>query len=346
MGVHPPAPPACMMGKVARPKVPRKGQGTRAKERREQEAAQRAATATLTAMEAAAGFDATLQGGGVEGIMYPYPPTVIEEESVASPSDSAIIAWRPDFSLEGSVSSKSSPTNSWTELVGTNGEHQIDPLDASSSSKTNATATTAAYDALPTSATSANYDYEYDYGVTSFDGTGQGPAIVDDFEFGGMVTQGRFIGAPFHHHHHHPHHQHHQTTTSTTTGANQGPYGVSSMTKPIALPVSGMPPPPQQQQQKQYAHTHAHTYLPMPVLEGGHVATAMYYSAPLPVDASSSANHEYAAAAAAMPAYTTTTAGQVEAQYIFHDMDPMTSASSSSYFDIPTAYAATAEYAW
>ena len=102
MGQHPPAPPASLIGKVARPKAPRKGQGTRAKERREQEAAQRAAAAALATAEAA---------GTSTGVYYPesmssnayvhsYFSTVDEESSVASPPSESAIAWRPDFSLE------------------------------------------------------------------------------------------------------------------------------------------------------------------------------------------------------------------------------------------------------
>ncbi|KAG8770614.1 hypothetical protein FRC16_006265 [Serendipita sp. 398] len=314
-----------MIGKVPRPKVPRKGQGTRAKERREQEAAQRAATATINAMEAAA-MDAPLHQG--EGTMYQYPPIIEEDSAAASPSDSAI-AWRPDFSLEGSVSSKSSPTNSWTELVGpfdasnnnNNNNEKVDPLDASATYESS----------LPPAHAHAHAHANYDYGVTTpFDG----PAIVVD-EYSGMVTQARFVGSPFHH-------QNHIGIGHSTMGSPQThymestaiPHGGSyppSMTKPIALPVSGMPVPVQK-----------HTYIPMPVLDGN--AGNMYYSAPVDVAASSantsaSNSNEYP-----MPTYTNCMAGgQVEAQFIFHDMDP-----TASYFDMPSicAGSAVAEYAW
>ncbi|KAG8813644.1 hypothetical protein FRC19_002296 [Serendipita sp. 401] len=332
MGVHPPAPPACMIGKVPRPKVPRKGQGTRAKERREQEAAQRAATATIHAMEAAA-MDAPLhQGEG--GMMYhhhQYPPSIIEEESAAaSPSDSAI-AWRPDFSLEGSVSSKSSPTNSWTELVGpfdassntnNNNNEKVDPLDASTYESS-----------LPSAAHAhAHAHANYDYGVTTpFDG----PAIVVD-EYSGMVTQARFVGSPFHQNHIGIGHStigspqtHYMESTAIPHGGSYPP----SMTKPIALPVSGMPVPVQK-----------HTYIPMPVLDGN--AGNMYYSAPVDVAASSANTSATNSNEYPMPTYTNCMgggAGQVEAQFIFHDMDP-----TVSYFDMPSIYAgsAAAEYAW
>lgn len=137
MGDHPPAPPASSSGKLPRPKPPRKGQGTRAKERREREAAERAAAvAQATANEAAAFSD--------EELGYPAEPvpnrafdsrsyfsTIEEESNAPSPNDVAI-AWRPDFNLDGSVSSRSSPSaNSWTELVchlDSNAEF-VDPLD-------------------------------------------------------------------------------------------------------------------------------------------------------------------------------------------------------------------------
>lgn len=133
---HPVAPPASSTGKLPRPKPPRKGQGTRAKERREKEAAERAAAAAqATTIEAAAFDDDELSyaperpsSGTFDSRSY--FSTIEEESSAASPNDA--IAWRPDFNLEGSVSSRSSPSaNSWSELVGpldSNAE-SVDPLD-------------------------------------------------------------------------------------------------------------------------------------------------------------------------------------------------------------------------
>lgn len=51
---------------------------------------------------------------------------------MASPNEE-VIAWRPDFNLDGSVSSRSSPSaNSWTELVGPleSNTELVDPLDS------------------------------------------------------------------------------------------------------------------------------------------------------------------------------------------------------------------------
>jgi hypothetical protein len=133
---HPVAAPASSSGKLPRPKPPRKGQGTRAKERREKEAAERAAaTAQATANEAA--FDDEELAYSAERVSShtfdnrSYFSTIEEESNAPSPNDVAI-AWRPDFNLDGSVSSRSSPSaNSWNELVGpldSNAEF-VDPLD-------------------------------------------------------------------------------------------------------------------------------------------------------------------------------------------------------------------------
>jgi hypothetical protein len=133
---HPIAPPASSTGKLPRPKPPRKGQGTRAKERREKEAAERAAAAAQATANEAAFSDEDLayapephSNGAFDSRSY--FSTIEEESSAASPND-GVIAWRPDFNLDGSVSSRSSPSaNSWPELVGpldSNAEF-VDPLD-------------------------------------------------------------------------------------------------------------------------------------------------------------------------------------------------------------------------
>jgi len=171
---HPPAPPASCTGKLPRPKAPRKGQGTRAKERREKEAAERAAAAAAaTALEAAA------SGSEADDALYStshlsinavdnrgYFATIEEEPSVNTSNDS-VIAWRPDFSLEGSVSSRSSPSNSWSELVGNSEANSdlVDPLDT-------------------------NYAAPGCYDANGMNG----PTIVEDYSYGQFV--GPFTSFP------------------------------------------------------------------------------------------------------------------------------------------------------
>jgi len=109
MGNHPPEPPAASSGKFPRPKPPRKGQGTRAKERREREAAERAAAAAVTTANEAAFSDeefgypaAPIPNGTFDGRSF-FP--VVEEGSNASSPNDAAIAWRPDFNLDVSHAS-------------------------------------------------------------------------------------------------------------------------------------------------------------------------------------------------------------------------------------------------
>lgn len=162
---HPAAPPASCSGKLPRPKAPRKGQGTRAKERREREAAERAAAAVAaTAQEAANGDNddliystGHLTVNSLDNRGYFAP---IEEEPAVTPPSDAAIAWRPDFSLEGSVSSRSSPSNSWSELVsGSEANNElVDPLDTS-----------------------------YASGCYDANNAINGPTIVEDYSFGHFV---------------------------------------------------------------------------------------------------------------------------------------------------------------
>ncbi|PVF99984.1 hypothetical protein CPB86DRAFT_255913 [Serendipita vermifera] len=125
MGDHPPAPPASSTGKITRPKAPRKGQGTRAKERREREAAEREASHQAVARAAAIttatmasnnplsneqlsdSDDALYLSDQFSASGYEHSSTYfaapIEEERGSTPDHESAIAWRPDFSLEVSL---------------------------------------------------------------------------------------------------------------------------------------------------------------------------------------------------------------------------------------------------
>jgi hypothetical protein len=271
MGDHPPAPPASSTGKITRPKAPRKGQGTRAKERREREAAERDAAQQAVA-RAAAVTVATMatnnphsseQLSDSDDALYAsdhfsgfepssaYFAAPIEEERSSTPEHDSAVAWRPDFSLDvsfsafdlhheflpfvshplpgwlsdhlfhhrtlfssqtvpvhlltcgffflffsgtdptlgpilqGSVSSRSSPSNSWSELA--------PPYEATAT-------TTDSVDPLDTS-----YNGYENHNITG------APAIIDEFGVGQYVSS------------------YHQTMHSYSPSPIQPPHGMASV---------------------------------------------------------------------------------------------------------------------
>ncbi|PVF91952.1 hypothetical protein CPB86DRAFT_845696 [Serendipita vermifera] len=140
------------------PQGSEKGQGTHATERREREAAGREASHQAVA-RAAAITTATMASNNPlsneqlsdsdDGLYlsdqfsasgYEHSSTYFAapaEERCSTPDHESAIAWRPDFSLEGSASSRSSPSNLWSELAPPYGAStattdSLDPLDVAS----------------------------------------------------------------------------------------------------------------------------------------------------------------------------------------------------------------------